>query len=137
MICQMCEFDPGKVYIKHFFRALDLSLPSKNQFIGNGKANIGWKYRKIRQEFLEALDKPGCKAADNFRYIGVITRYYGERKRPYDLENLVGGCKPLIDALKHHNIIPDDNPAVWVGYYKQERSTTGSDWASVDILRYV
>jgi len=39
-----------------------------------------------------------------------IKRFYGYRKRAFDKDNLYGSAKILIDALRDHNIIPDDTP---------------------------
>jgi hypothetical protein len=65
------------------------------------------------------------------KIVGTITRFYAGRCRQYDLENLVGGCKPLIDAMKEFRIIHDDNPDVWVGYYRQEKSKTNTNYATI------
>src|SRR5215469_16172004 len=40
--------------------------------------------------------------------IGVRVCSY--RVRPVDPDNLAGGCKPLLDALRNGGITPDDNP---------------------------
>ena len=39
-----------------------------------------------------------------------IIRYLGRRERPYDTDNLYGGCKPLLDALRAHGYIAGDSP---------------------------
>jgi len=39
-----------------------------------------------------------------------IVRYLGPRERPYDTDNLYGGCKPLLDALRAHGYIAGDSP---------------------------
>ena len=56
------------------------------------------------------------------------------RKRLLDHDNLVGGCKQLIDALCDEGFIWDDNPK-WLKYLKVEQVKSGSD--SVVIKRIV
>jgi len=48
---------------------------------------------------------PKGKFAPKMRLKLTITR-----KRRLDRDNLVGGCKPLIDAIKDAGIIRDDSP---------------------------
>jgi hypothetical protein len=64
-----------------------------------------------------------------YKYRGVclpwshwsITRIYSGRNRELDYANLVGGAKPLVDALIDAGIIKDDGPKYFLCDYHQER----------------
>ncbi len=40
----------------------------------------------------------------------VIVRFIGYRVRPLDPDNFAGGCKDLLDALRHARLIHGDEP---------------------------
>lgn len=48
-----------------------------------------------------------CTAKCNPIYTLSITRY---STKTLDVDNLAGGCKPLIDQIRYAHLIPDDNP---------------------------
>jgi hypothetical protein len=48
-----------------------------------------------------------CTAKCNPQYTLSITRY---STKTLDVDNLAGGCKPLIDQIRYAHLIPDDNP---------------------------
>tara|TARA_Y100001973_G_C5075324_1_gene269667 strand:+ start:315 stop:722 length:408 start_codon:yes stop_codon:yes gene_type:complete len=60
-----------------------------------------------------------------------VTRMWGKRKRAFDIDNLYGGCKLLLDALKTKGgigIIQDDSPkhtTLRVDQYRSERDDIG------------
>ena len=57
------------------------------------------------------------------KYI-TITRILGPRQRPFDHDNLVGGCKGLVDAMK--GIIIKDDTAEYVEVkYLQKKGERG------------
>ncbi len=63
----------------------------------------------------------------------TITRIMGPKQRPFDHDNLVGGCKQLIDAMKGI-LIKDDTAEYLQATYKQvkgERAGTviGIRWS--------
>ena len=41
----------------------------------------------------------------------IITHYY--RQKPFDKDNLMGGCKYVLDALTNYGLIYDDTPE-WI-----------------------
>ena len=49
----------------------------------------------------------GCTAKCNPQYTLGITRF---STKTLDVDNLAGGCKPLIDQIRYAHLIPDDNP---------------------------
>ena len=40
----------------------------------------------------------------------VTVRFIGYRSRPLDPDNFAGGCKDLLDGLRHAGLIPGDEP---------------------------
>jgi hypothetical protein len=50
-----------------------------------------------------------------------ITRQMAKGDRAYDHDNLVGGCKPLVDALKQRGWIDDDRPNRLDAHHHQDR----------------
>lgn len=40
----------------------------------------------------------------------IITRFVGYRVRPLDPDNFAGGCKDLLDGLRHAGLIHGDEP---------------------------
>ena len=48
-----------------------------------------------------------CTAKCNPLYTLSITRF---STKTLDVDNLAGGCKPLIDQIRYSKLIPDDNP---------------------------
>lgn len=66
---------------------------------------------------------------DEFAKSIHITRVYGGRERAYDRDNLIGGCKALVDAMKGL-LIEDDAPGKCNISYGQVRgpiSTQGNE----------
>jgi Holliday junction resolvase RusA-like endonuclease len=54
----------------------------------------------------------------------VDLKIISNRKRKLDADNLVGGCKPVLDALKRLGVIVDDSPKWLDTLYEQH---TGGD----------
>ena len=52
-------------------------------------------------------DSTQRSAKCNPQYTLSITRY---STKTLDVDNLAGGCKPLIDQIRYAKLIPDDNP---------------------------
>jgi hypothetical protein len=48
-----------------------------------------------------------CTPKRNPKYHLAITRF---STKTLDVDNLAGGCKPLIDQIRYAHLIPDDNP---------------------------
>ncbi len=90
---------------------LPVSLPSQNQLRGYAGGRLGrfpatsWR-RRFERELVPLLRSARCRGPAELE----IVRLIGPRQRPYDADNLTGGCKPLIDALRLHGYILDDCP---------------------------
>jgi hypothetical protein len=83
---------------------------------------------KPQRHKASALDRADTGKTKSLRRIRV--RFTGYRIRPLDPDNFAGGCKDLLDGLRHAGLIPGDEP--WriifetaqekVASYKQEKT---------------
>lgn len=58
--------------------------------------------------------------AEGPRLVRIVRRYRSARYE-LDHDNLVGGCKPLVDALVKVGLLADDRPGLVTVTYEQER----------------
>ena len=110
--CKIPEFDlvsPNKLYRMHF-----------------GQRS---RWKKSIDSFLIAYGEDIIEL--NPKIDLRITRYYGYRKRAFDKDNLYGACKPLIDAVRGHKIVPDDTPNHINLYVEQEKSPDKSTFVEI------
>lgn len=103
--------------------ATRLEIPKKIESL-NKLNKMHWSDRHrytsdwAQQIFVEHLRKYRSKPkkAKEKRYVQITSL----RKRKLDMDNLIGGCKGLVDALKKHDLIVDDSPK-WIEVdYSQE-----------------
>ena len=74
--------------------------------------------------------------AEGRRHLHVMRTFKSERYR-LDYDNFVGGCKPLIDACIHHDVILGDEERNATVSYEQLRNTTGDpDWMIIRVYDY-
>ena len=113
---------------------LPVVWPSGNELGSNTRSGSGWKYRKFRARFEGCLRKYSQVIPDatGLRRIYLV-RWYGKGKRPFDLENLLWGAKPLIDAMVSLKYLVDDRPGLVQRKYEQPKSPTGKDYITVAI----
>lgn len=55
----------------------------------------------------------------------LARREYSGREQERDYINLVGGFKPIVDAMVHEGLLVDDKPAMLVDRYEQLRVEKG------------
>jgi Holliday junction resolvase RusA-like endonuclease len=60
-----------------------------------------------------------------------ITRFYGYRKRAFDLDNLYGSVKLLVDAMRGLEIIQEDTPKHIDLTVEQEKSPDKSTFVTI------
>jgi hypothetical protein len=65
------------------------------------------------------VPSPCRKAKSCHRFEVRIERH---ASRLLDADNFAGGCKPLIDQLRYHGLISDDDPASLEVTYSQHRT---------------
>jgi hypothetical protein len=79
------------------------------------------------------VSPPRRKAKGSHRFEVRIERH---ASRLLDADNFAGGCKPLIDQLRYHGLISDDDPASLEVTYSQHRSKeTGIKGMVVEIVK--
>ena len=84
----------------------------------NKADRLDWE-RLLKSEFVRAVRKYGTPLRPNAFATRVrITRVWGKGERAFDVDNLIGGCKSLVDAMKVWLII-DDSPGKCNIVYKQ------------------
>ena len=94
-------------------------IPSQNLY----KSNDHWVYAKEAKAWKDHLYQALYEAlvlGARFSWSKwSLTRFYDGREREFDHGNLVGGAKPIPDALKHHDVIVDDKPSCFKMEYYQ------------------
>jgi hypothetical protein len=101
---------------------LPLSWPSQNQLGANSRGFSGHRYRKARQEFASSLHQALSVSAlpvGSVRRRAWMRRVYRPGKRAYDVANLIGGGKAIVDVLVSRGLIKDDSPKWFEGIYQQ------------------
>lgn len=94
-------------------------IPSQNLY----KSHDHWVYAKEAKAWKEHLYQALFEAKLLGASFGwsrwTLTRFYDGREREFDYGNIVGGAKPIPDALKHHDVIVDDKPSCFKMEYLQ------------------
>lgn len=103
---------------------LALEPPSQNKLTVKGErgAFLARKlYRKFRDDYGWLLKSwaQGIPLPAGRRRV-IITRYYSGRGQRYDKGNLIGGCKPLLDAMVLAHLLLDDDEESVEDHYLQE-----------------
>jgi hypothetical protein len=77
---------------------------------GNHESHIDPKIQRSepKQDQTPALDGLAEGTGPSLRRARV--RFTGFRCRPLDPDNFAGGCKDLLDGLRHSGLIPGDEP---------------------------
>ena len=66
----------------------------------------------------------------------VTVRFIGYRCRPLDPDNFAGGCKDLLDGLRHASLIPGDEPWRINFETRQEKVASRSQDKTVIAISY-
>ena len=88
----------------HYYYADNYKPPSRrllNTLIKHAPQRSLVKVLKTKEPSTQRSTK------SNPLYTLSITRY---STKTLDVDNLAGGCKPLIDQIRYSKLIPDDNP---------------------------
>jgi hypothetical protein len=101
--------------------------PSQNQI------KHWWRLRNKTKQYIKKLENYDFllknKKATGKMHV-KITRF---STRTLDYGNLVGGCKPLLDAMKQNGLIVDDSPKWIEDEYFQENCKTGFERTEIEI----
>jgi hypothetical protein len=122
--CRWCGFDPAAVVTARWQRFFPRQPPSQNDF---GKsAGARRKYTAERQTWewemrAWALHSTGPSKAAGPRRVFFERFYHGAGTRDRDRGNLIGGMKPILDAITREGLIVDDTPRWCADFYSQQR----------------
>lgn len=101
--------------------------PSLNDRLHNS-GPTRFAYAKVRDlwimEFRAVRLAHRIPAATGPRSLRAVRQYSG-REQERDYINLVGGFKPVIDAMVSEGLLVDDAPALLADRYEQERVAKG------------
>jgi hypothetical protein len=107
---------------------LPIEAKSQNQLSGN-KGGQRWAYKAHRDDLglliKHSAQQHGITPATGLRRV-VVTRLYGHRGRRMDRPNLVGGCKPVLDALVRAKLLRDDSERWCIDHYAQRKVGAGA-----------
>lgn len=94
------------------------ATPSLNEFANIRRTNA-WKYRSLRAAWHQAIGEALLQARASYRRplswprpprerVTVRVTRYAPAHHWLDPDNLAGGLKPVLDALKAHQVIDND-----------------------------
>jgi hypothetical protein len=111
--CTKCGFDPDARIAASWSFVLEHAVLSLNARVANvGSAR--WRYASERDAWRwlvrAAKAKHRIAPAVGRRRL-TLTRIYARGQRALDHDNLVGGMKPVVDAIVHEELLVDDKPA--------------------------
>ena len=77
-------------------------------------------YARLRDQYTMIMRSHVYQRLDGLEFRHVTIDRYGSRALDHD--NLVGGAKPLLDALKKAGLIADDSPRCIKVTYRQHKA---------------
>ncbi|HEU4727656.1 MAG TPA: hypothetical protein VFT22_07200 [Kofleriaceae bacterium] len=124
MKCVKCGHDPEAVVTASWTLELDKRVTSANLHVVNAGGSR-WRYAKERDAWAwlvrvaRLAAAPGLAPADRRRRI-TVERVYAGRCQEIDVDNLVAGVKPLVDAMVREGMARDDSRA-WLELHVMQR----------------
>ena len=104
------------------------AISANDKIFGINKSGAKYLYKAYRDKLKTTLICSLGIGNEEDRTAWKIVRHWGAGKLQFDDANLVGGFKPLFDALVKINHIQDDNPDYFKAYYFQRKSNTGEGY---------
>ena len=104
------------------------AISANDKIFGINKSGAKYLYKSYRDKLKNNLICMLGMGNEQERTAWKVVRHWGANKRQFDDANLVGGFKPLFDALVKINHIQDDNPDYFKAYYFQRKSNTGQGY---------
>lgn len=134
--CPYCQVDLGQGIEARWELFIPLETPSQNAVAAN-KGGTRQRYKELRTAFCQLLmDQKVRKSiprATRRRRV-IFTRHYCGRAQERDRGNLVGGMKPLLDAMHRVGLLVDDAPEWVEDWYRQQRSTRSGTMITLEEL---
>ena len=128
MICSLCGGDPQAPVSATWVIEIERDVPSQNVLASN-KGASRWRYAKERNDWRLLLqmqrDEQSIPKATAKRRVTFLRTYSGHQKLR-DLGNLIGGLKPVLDAMTLTGLIVDDSPTWLEDHYHQARVKDGA-----------
>lgn len=121
--CVKCGHDPEAVVLASWTLHVPREVRSGNAYVVNsGGARFGYKRERDswERDFTILRGQHGVTLATCRRRV-TLTRSIGYRQRAYDKDNLVAGCKPVIDALVRAGLLLGDTERHVELHFAQER----------------
>jgi hypothetical protein len=125
--CERCGHDPDAQVRARWSFFVSAEVKSLNAHRGNYGAQR-WAYKADRsrwqQWFAVLARNNGIPVGDEvpFRRV-VLTRIYSGRQREFDVDNLAGGCKVVVDAMVRAGLLRGDDKASAQVTYRQRKIT--------------
>ncbi len=96
--------------------------PSLNTIISWKTSGRHWRYKALKKFYLQVAEswRDVHRAPQTLAPMRVVVTRHSPRE--LDLDGLVGGCKPLLDALVRSGWLRGDRPVDVEVAYHQERS---------------
>jgi hypothetical protein len=125
--CRLCGGRPDAEVVASWTLEIDRDAPSQNLRLVN-KGPGRFAYSKERDLwvmlFMVAARSAGVSRVAAPRRV-TLTRRYSGLKKLRDHANVIGGMKPVVDAMVRAGLLVDDSPRWFEGHYHQERVTRG------------
>lgn len=124
--CQRCGHDPDARIAARWSFFVDKEVQSLNAHHVNAGAK--WQqaiYRRERDEWMlwmqAAKGNQMITRAQAKRRVRLVRMYTG-RQRPFDVDNLIGGCKQVVDGMVRAGLLRDDSKQWAEIEYDQEKA---------------
>lgn len=118
-----CGHDPDAIVARWWTFTVDREVKSLNAHrVNAGNARFG--YRRDRELWEWALRERrlarGIALAKTKRRV-TLTRIISYRQRAFDRDNLIGGCKVVVDAMVREGLLLGDAQGQAEIHYEQEK----------------
>ena len=138
MNCPSCGFNADRKTVALGQWKLTTELASGNVVRSNSGGNSGYSYRKHRSRYQRAVNlHPAPELHVGGKRRLTITRLWGKGKRALDRDNLIIGCKPLIDVIVRAGWVFDDKPKYLEVVYKQVKNPNGLNEIEIKLEQLV
>lgn len=124
MTCTACGYNADAAVARRWEFFVPLEVESLNAHRVNAGGSR-WGYKRSRDAWCKGLvacsprdsHSPGARVKRRVTLVRII----GPRQRAFDRSNLIGGCKPVWDAMVRVGMLVDDTPLDLEDHYDQER----------------
>ena len=124
--CARCGYDPAAIVTGRWEFEIARHVHSLNAHRGN-YGGTRWAYKHDRDrwqwEFKVARINARIPTASGKRRV-TLTRLYSGRERAFDVDNLAGGMKLVVDAMVREGLLLGDDPARAELHHNQNRAAT-------------